>query len=389
MTDEVLTTDIAPEERPYEETLRPRRLTEFVGQERLKTNLGVFIGAARDRSEALDHALFFGAPGLGKTTLAHIVATEMDAQIHFTSGPVLERPVSGSELAARLAAHLRKWGLEVRRLAVRRIERAAGGFLVETDGGAVLAGAQAHRLLLLPERGFLPDLEAIPTDIARRAKMLWLNYPNNPTSAMADLSFFEQAVAFARKNDILICHDAPYCEVTYDGYTAPSILQVPGASEVTVEFNSLSKTYNMAGWRVGMAVGNSDVLTSLFRVKSNVDSGQFLPVQEAAVRALETPQEWIEERNGIYQTRRKIALAGLAALGWDVVASPATLYLWAQIPAGQDSEGLATKLLNEAGVSVAPGSFFGDAGEGYVRISITSPKERIAEAMERLSHLKL
>jgi len=255
--------------------------------------------------------------------------------------------------------------------------------------GAVLAGAQVHRLPLLPERGFLPDLEAIPTDIARRAKMLWLNYPNNPTSAMADLSFFEQAVAFARKNDILICHDAPYCEVTYDGYTAPSILQVPGASEVTVEFNSLSKTYNMAGWRVGMAVGNSDVLTSLFRVKSNVDSGQFLPVQEAAVRALETPQEWIEERNGIYQTRRKIALAGLAALGWDVVASPATLYLWAQIPAGQDSEGLATKLLNEAGVSVAPGSFFGDAGEGYVRISLTTPEERIAEAMERLSHLKL
>ena len=255
--------------------------------------------------------------------------------------------------------------------------------------GAVLAGAQVHRLPLLPERGYLPDLASIPSDIARRARLLWLNYPNNPTSAMADLSFFEQAVAFARKNDILICHDAPYCEVTYDGYTAPSILQVPGASEVTVEFNSLSKTYNMAGWRVGMAVGNSDVLTSLFRVKSNVDSGQFLPVQEAAVRALETPQEWIEERNGIYQTRRKIALAGLAALGWDVVASPATLYLWAQIPAGQDSEGLATKLLNEAGVSVAPGSFFGDVGEGYVRISITSPKERIAEAMERLSHLKL
>ncbi len=254
--------------------------------------------------------------------------------------------------------------------------------------GAVLAGAQVHRLPLLPERGFLPDLASIPSDIARRARLLWLNYPNNPTSAMADLSFFEQAVAFARKNDILICHDAPYCEVTYDGYTAPSILQVPGASEVTVEFNSLSKTYNMAGWRVGMAVGNSDVLTSLFRVKSNVDSGQFLPVQEAAVRALETPQEWIEERNGIYQTRRKIALAGLAALGWDVVASPATLYLWAQIPAGQNSEGLATKLLNEAGVSVAPGSFFGDVGEGYVRISITSPKERIAEAMERLSHLK-
>jgi len=250
--------------------------------------------------------------------------------------------------------------------------------------GAVIAGAEAYRFPLLPKRGFLPNLNAIPTDIADMAKMIWLNYPNNPTAATADLEFFAEAIAFARKHDILLCHDAPYCNVIYGDDMPPSILQVPGASEVTVEFNSLSKTYNMAGWRVGMAVGNRDALESLFLVKSNVDSGQFLPVQEAAVRALETPDEWIEERNKIYQTRRKIALAGLAALGWDVVASLATLYLWAQIPAGQDSEGLATKLLNEAGVSVAPGSFFGKGGERYVRVSLTSPKERITEAFERI-----
>jgi len=254
--------------------------------------------------------------------------------------------------------------------------------------GAVLAGAQVHRFPLLPERGFLPDLEAIPTDIARRAKMLWLNYPNNPTSAIADLSFFEQAVAFARKNDILICHDAPYCEVTYDGYTAPSILQVPGASEVTVEFNSLSKTYNMAGWRVGMAVGNSDVLTSLFRVKSNVDSGQFLPVQEAAVRALNTPDEWIEERNRIYKQRMTTAVSGLASLGLAVRQPRATLYIWMRVPSGWDSEGFASFLLEECGVSFAPGSFFGRGGDGYVRISLTTPEERIAEAIGRMAELR-
>ncbi|RLE38490.1 LL-diaminopimelate aminotransferase, partial [Candidatus Acetothermia bacterium] len=169
--------------------------------------------------------------------------------------------------------------------------------------GAVIAGARVHKFPLLPDRGFLPDLDAIPAEVAREATMIWLNYPNNPTAGTADLEFFTAAVEFARENDLLLCHDVPYCEVTYDGYTPPSVLQVPGAKEVAVEFNSLSKTYNMAGWRVGMAVGNSDVLASLFRVKSNVDSGQFLPVQEAAIRALNTPDEWIEERNSIYKQR--------------------------------------------------------------------------------------
>ena len=253
--------------------------------------------------------------------------------------------------------------------------------------GAVIAGARVHKFPLLPDRGFLPDLDAIPADIAHEATMIWLNYPNNPTAGTADLEFFTAAVEFARENDLLLCHDVPYCEVTYDGYTPPSVLQVPGAKEVAVEFNSLSKTYNMAGWRVGMAVGNRDVLKSLFGVESNVVSGIFLPVQEAAIRALSVPHDWIEARNRIYQERRKIALDGLAALGWDVPASRATLYLWARIPEGYDSEGFATKLLNEAGVSVAPGSFFGEGGEGYVRISLTAPDARIAEAMDRLGGL--
>jgi len=253
--------------------------------------------------------------------------------------------------------------------------------------GAYLASGRVETFPLLAERNYLPDLDAIPADLADRAKLIWLNYPNNPTGATATLEFFAEVVAFAREHDLLICHDAPYCDLTYDGYVAPSILQVEGAREVAIEFNSLSKMYNMAGWRVGMAVGNRDVLKSLFGVESNVVSGIFLPVQEAAIRALSVPHDWIEARNRIYQERRKIALDGLAALGWDVPASRATLYLWARIPEGYDSEGFATKLLNEAGVSVAPGSFFGEGGEGYVRISLTAPDARIAEAMDRLGGL--
>jgi len=241
-----------------------------------------------------------------------------------------------------------------------------------------------HRFPLLPERGFLPNLNAIPTDIADRAKMIWLNYPNNPTSANANLEFFAEAISFARKHDILLCHDAPYCDVIYGDDMPPSILQVPGASKVAVEFNSLSKTYNMAGWRVGMAVGNREALESLFLVKSNVDSGQFLPVQEAAVRALETPDEWIESRNRIYRQRMKAAISGLASLGLAVSQPRATLYTWVKAPKEWDSKRFAVFLLENAGVSVAPGSFFGEQGESYVRISVTSPEERIAEAFERI-----
>ena len=251
--------------------------------------------------------------------------------------------------------------------------------------GASLAGAEVHTFPLLAERGFLPDLDAIPADVADRAVLMWLNYPNNPTGATADSEFLTQAVDFARNHDLLLCHDAPYCDVTYDGYVAPSLLQVDGASEVGIEFNSLSKTYNMAGWRVGMAVGNADALAALAQVKSNLNSGLFRPLQEAAVHALSIAPEWISERNEVYHKRLDIIVRGLNAAGMDVSLPRATLYAWVQVPSGwASSEEFALALLEQAGVSVAPGSFFGPAGEGYVRISVTAPTARVQEAMERL-----
>jgi len=258
--------------------------------------------------------------------------------------------------------------------------------------GAALAGAEVYTFPLLPECGFLPDIETIPTDIADRGVLMWLNYPNNPTGATADLEFFAQVVDFARRYNLLLCHDAPYCDVTYDGYVAPSLLQVDGAPEVAVEFNSLSKTCNMAGWRVGMAVGNSDALASLAQVKSNVDSGIFRPLQEAAIRALSADPEWLAARNEIYRERLEIILEGLKAVGMEASRPHATLYIWSRIPkpaegwveSGWGSEQFALALLEQTGVAIAPGSFFGHAGEGYVRVSATTPTARIREAMERL-----
>ncbi len=246
--------------------------------------------------------------------------------------------------------------------------------------GATLAGAEVHRLPLRAERGFLPDLAAIPSAVADRAALLWLNYPNNPTGATADLDFLAKAVAFARRHDLLLCHDAPYSEVPYAGYVAPSVLQVPGAAEVAVEFNSLSKTFNMAGWRVGMAVGNADALAMLARLKSNVDSGHFRPVQEAAVAALRTDPAWIAARNAIYAERLHLLHEALTEAGWTITCPKATFYLWAPVPTEQSSEAFALELLETTGVAVAPGSFFGAAGEGYVRISVTAPTSRVHEA---------
>jgi LL-diaminopimelate aminotransferase len=250
--------------------------------------------------------------------------------------------------------------------------------------GAALAGARAHPLPLLPERDFLPDLEAVPAEVADRATLLWLNYPNNPTGATADLKFFAHAVDYARRHDLLLCHDAPYCDVTYDGYVAPSVLQVDGALEVAVEFNSLSKMVNMAGWRVGMAVGNAEALASLAQVKSNVDSGMFRSLQEAAIRALAVDPAWISARNEIYRERLKIVLVGLHEAGLAATHPRATLYAWARLPAGWTSDQFALAFLKQTGVAVAPGSFFGPGGRGYMRVSVTSPTERIREAMERL-----
>ncbi len=250
--------------------------------------------------------------------------------------------------------------------------------------GTLLAGGVPQRVPLLPENGFLPDLEAIPRDVALSAKLLWLNYPNNPTGATASLGFFESVVEFARRHDVLICHDNPYCDVTFDGYTAPSLLQVPGAKEVAIEFNSLSKAYNMAGWRVGMVVGNAVAVEALARTKTNIDSGIFRPIQDAAVLALSGDQGWVADRNEIYRERRDMILAALQELGIRARRPKASLYVWAEVPAGYSSEEFTARLLEGAGVSITPGTAFGPHGEGYLRISLGMSTERVREALDRL-----
>ncbi len=264
--------------------------------------------------------------------------------------------------------------------------------------GAALAGAEAYHFPLRAENGFLPDLERIAGEAADRASLLWLNYPNNPTGATADLAFFERAVDYARERDLLLCHDAPYSDVAYDGYVAPSVLQVPGAADVTVEFNSLSKTANMAGWRVGMAVGNTAALDALAQVKSNVDSGHFRPVQEAALKALVLDESWLTERNEVYRERLGIVVDALCELGFDAAIPRATLYVWAQVPdhlpdperdeadvpAASSGERFALSLLQRTGVAVAPGSFFGAEGQEYIRVSVTAATDRVLEAVRRL-----
>ncbi len=253
-------------------------------------------------------------------------------------------------------------------------------------GGTRLAGADCVMFPLLAQNAFLPDLEAIPSDVADRATLMWLNYPNNPTGAVADLAFLKRVVAFARRHNILVCYDAPYCDLTYDGYVAPSILQVEGAADVAVEFNSLSKTYNMAGWRLGMAVGNAEALSALMQVKSNMDSGLFHPLQAAATVALnETTAQWIADRNVLYAERFDILIRGLRPLGIEAQRPRAALYLWAPIPAGWPSaEAFAMAVMEQTGVVFAPGSFFGPAGEGYVRIAVTASTERLRDAAIRL-----
>jgi LL-diaminopimelate aminotransferase len=237
---------------------------------------------------------------------------------------------------------------------------------------------------LKEEDGFLPDLNAIPEDIARRAKVLWLNYPNNPTAAVADLAFFEEAVRFAKKYDIAICHDGPYSDVAYDGYKPVSFLQAEGARDVGIEFHSLSKSFNMTGWRIGMAVGNATLIDALFRIKSNVDSGINQAVQRMAITALEGPQDCIDEHNEIYQRRRDRVVEALQACGMRVQAPKASLYVWARVPDGFKSAELAARLIEDVGVVVTPGSGYGKYGEGYVRLSLTTADERVEEGVRRL-----
>jgi LL-diaminopimelate aminotransferase len=250
--------------------------------------------------------------------------------------------------------------------------------------GVMLVEGETYPVPLLAKNDYLPDLEAIPEDVLRRAAVLWLNYPNNPTGAVGSLEFFERAVDFGQRHDLLICHDAPYADVAYEGCTPPSMLEVEGAKQVVLEFNSLSKSHNMAGWRVGMAVGNAQAVNALALVKTNLDSGIFRPIQDAAIAALTGDQSWIEGRNAIYQERRDIVLAALEQAGLRAHKPKASLYIWPQVPTGITSADFARRLLEETGVSVTPGTAFGQHGEGYVRISIGQATDRIREASGRL-----
>jgi len=249
--------------------------------------------------------------------------------------------------------------------------------------GTVMADGEPHIMPLSAANNWLPDFDSIPVAAAERARILWLNYPNNPTAATAPVEFYEKALAFCRTYGIVLCHDFPYSEVTYRGYRAPSILELPGAKEVAIEFHSLSKTFNMTGWRIGMAVGNADVLKLLGQVKTNIDSGIFPVVQHAGIAALEGPEDGA--LNAVYEARQSRTLAVLRELGWkDAKAPDATFYLWLPVPDGHTSVSFASRVLDDAGVNVTPGSGFGEHGEGYFRVSLTVPDDRLDEALERL-----
>jgi LL-diaminopimelate aminotransferase len=246
------------------------------------------------------------------------------------------------------------------------------------------AGGTPVSLPLKEEDRFLPDLEAIPEELARKAKIMFLNYPNNPTAATADEAFFERLVAFARRHEILVCHDAAYTEIAFEGYKPPSFLQVEGAKDVGIEFHSLSKTYNMTGWRIGFCVGNEDAVAGLGKVKTNIDSGVFQPVQYAGVEALLRNDEVPRKLNALYQKRRDRVIEGLRSCGLEPFVPKATFYIWCPVPGGIASKEFAKKLLVEAGVVVTPGVGFGESGEGYFRISLTQPEEILEEALVRI-----
>jgi LL-diaminopimelate aminotransferase len=253
----------------------------------------------------------------------------------------------------------------------------------------MFAGGEVFWLPLREENNWLPDLEAIPESAARRAKVLWLNYPNNPTGAVAPLEFFQRAVRFARKYRIVVLHDACYTEVYFDGYKPPSFLQVEGAKEVGIEFHSLSKSYNMTGWRIGMAVGNADMINALFRVKSNLDSGIPQAIQEMAMEALTGLQRPVEEHNVIYQRRRNKLVAVLRQIGLQVTLPKAGFYLWVRVPEGFSSADFATALLEERNIVVIPGRQYGQYGEGYVRFSLTLPDQQLEKGLQRLATWKI
>ena len=248
----------------------------------------------------------------------------------------------------------------------------------------MLAGGEVYYIPLTADKGFLPDFEAIPTDVADKAKILWLNYPNNPTGAVADLAFFEKAVAFAKKHNILLCHDNAYSEMTYDNYVAPSILQVPGAKDQVIEFGSCSKPFNMTGWRIGYVVGNAQTVGTLARYKSNIDSGAFQAVQYAAIAGLNNPEEIVKKSSDIYAARRDILVGGLNEMGWDLTYPQGTFYVWAPVPKGYTSKSFASYVFEKAQVVITPGNGYGEQGEGYFRATLTVEENRMKEAMARL-----
>jgi len=250
--------------------------------------------------------------------------------------------------------------------------------------GVQFAGGRTYFMDLLKENDFLPDLTAIPEDVARSAKLMFINYPNNPTAAVATAEFFKEVVAFAEKHRIIVCHDAAYTEMAFGGYRPISFLETDGAGEVGIEFHSLSKTYNMTGWRLGFAVGRSDVIQALGQIKSNIDSGAFQAVQIAGIAALEGDQGCVTEMNKEYAARRDILVNGLIDLGLSVEMPRATFYVWIGVPKGYTSAEFTSHLLLKAGVVCTPGNGFGAAGEGYVRMALTVGQERMKEVIERI-----
>jgi len=253
--------------------------------------------------------------------------------------------------------------------------------------GAIMAEGEPHLLPLTLENGWLPDLDAVPADVRRRAKLLWLNYPNNPTAATAPDAFFEQAIAFCRENGIILCHDAPYSEIAFEGYRPPSLLQFPGAMEVGLEFHSVSKTYNMTGWRLGWICGNAELVRAVGQLKTNLDSGIFQAVQWASVEALRGGEQDTKAANAVYHRRHQKVAEVLNRTGWDIRPPRATFYVWAPVPPGYDSIGFAAHVLDQAAVNLTPGVGFGPHGEGYFRLSVTAPDARLDEALSRLEKL--
>jgi LL-diaminopimelate aminotransferase len=255
--------------------------------------------------------------------------------------------------------------------------------------GALMAGAEAFAMPLTEENGWLPDLGVIPDDVAERARLMWLNYPNNPTAAVADREFLERAVSFCRDHGIILCHDAPYSEIAFDGYRPLSLFEIDGAKDIGLEFHSLSKTYNMTGWRIGWVCGRADLVGLIGQLKTNIDSGIFQAVQWAAIEALNGGESETRAACEVFARRHRLVADTLNSLGWNIKPPRATFYVWAPVPKGYDSIGFASHVLDQVGVNITPGVGFGPHGEGYFRLSVTAPDARLAEAMKRMEKLSL